>query len=42
MKSKKQPSNMTKFYWSNLHDKLQYLLNIHKAQGRKMKSFPFD
>jgi hypothetical protein len=42
MKSKKQSSNMTKFYWLNLHDKLQYLLDIHKAQGKKDEIFPFD
>ena len=35
MNSKKQSSIMTKCYWANFHDKLQYLLDIHKAQGKK-------
>ena len=42
MSSKKQSSNMAKCYWTNLHDKLQYLLDIHKAQGKKDEIFPFD
>ena len=33
---------MTKCHWAHLHDKLQYLLDIHKAQGKKDEIFPFD
>jgi len=29
-------------YWKDLHDKIQYLLDIHKAQGNKKNIFPFD
>ena len=29
-------------YWAHLHDKIQYLLDIHKTQGNKKNIFPFD
>ena len=29
-------------YWQSLHNKLQYILTIHKEQGNKTSIFPFD
>jgi len=29
-------------YWTYLHDKIQYLLDIHKTQGNKINIFPLD
>lgn len=40
--SSKKYSNMAKCYWTTLHNKLQYLLDIHKTKGKKDEIFPFD
>lgn len=29
-------------FWEQLHDRVQYLLNIHLEQGNKTEMFPFD
>ena len=35
-------NNLKVNFWKQLHDRIQYLLNIHLEQGNKTEMFPFD